>query len=85
MGRLLGQARLLTLAGPGGVGKSRLALRAAAEAAVGIPDGVYLAELSGLKGPNCCRVWSPRRWACRPRPARRGSTRSSSTWPTANC
>ncbi|AVH60365.1 MULTISPECIES: ATP-binding protein [Streptomyces] len=49
--RLLGQARLLTLVGPGGVGKSRLALRAATEAATDFPDGVRLAELSGLKGP----------------------------------
>ncbi|MEU8889888.1 LuxR C-terminal-related transcriptional regulator [Streptomyces sp. NPDC048442] len=50
--QLLGQARLLTLIGPGGVGKSRLALRAAAEAAVGLADGVRLVELSGLKGPE---------------------------------
>ncbi|MFG2502199.1 ATP-binding protein [Streptomyces sp. NPDC048441] len=50
--RLLGQARLLTLVGPGGVGKSRLALRAAGEAAAEFPDGVRLAELSGLKGPE---------------------------------
>ncbi|MFG2500822.1 ATP-binding protein [Streptomyces sp. NPDC048441] len=50
--RLLGQARLLTLVGPGGVGKSRLALRAATEASAEFPDGVRLAELSGLKGPE---------------------------------
>lgn len=50
--QLLKQARLLTLAGPGGVGKSRLALRAATEAAADFPDGVRLAELSGLKDPD---------------------------------
>ncbi|MFJ3640234.1 ATP-binding protein [Streptomyces sp. NPDC090108] len=49
---MLGQARLLTLVGPGGVGKSRLALRAVADAADGFPDGVRLAELSGLKDPD---------------------------------
>ncbi|HEY0936092.1 MAG TPA: LuxR C-terminal-related transcriptional regulator [Trebonia sp.] len=46
---LLSQARLITVTGPAGVGKSRLALRAAARAAPRFPDGVYLAELSGLR------------------------------------
>ncbi|MEV6107044.1 LuxR C-terminal-related transcriptional regulator [Streptomyces sp. NPDC051940] len=50
--RLLAHARLLTLVGPGGVGKSRLGLRAAAEASPDIADGVRLAELSGLKSPD---------------------------------
>ena len=43
---LLEQARLITVTGPGGVGKSRLALRAAAAAAPGFADGVRLVELS---------------------------------------
>jgi len=49
---LLRDAPLLTLAGPGGVGKTRLALRAAAAAAPRYPDGVYLAELSALRDPE---------------------------------
>jgi predicted ATPase/DNA-binding SARP family transcriptional activator len=46
---LLADARLVTLTGPGGVGKTRLA----AELAVGwqAPDGVWLAELAGITDP----------------------------------
>ena len=46
---LLAEARLVTLVGPGGVGKTRLA----AELAVGwqAPDGTWLAELAGITDP----------------------------------
>jgi predicted ATPase/DNA-binding CsgD family transcriptional regulator len=49
---LLGGARLVTVTGPGGVGKTRVALRAAARTAGSFADGVYLAELSGLRDPE---------------------------------
>ncbi|WP_151481946.1 ATP-binding protein [Streptomyces albicerus] len=49
---LLGTARLVTLTGPGGVGKSRLALRAAHTAQAAFPGGVWLVELSDLKNPD---------------------------------
>ncbi|MBO1338007.1 LuxR C-terminal-related transcriptional regulator [Streptomyces sp. VRA16 Mangrove soil] len=47
-----GGARLVTLVGPGGVGKSRTALRAAAELSAGLADGVVLVELSALRDPE---------------------------------
>ncbi|WP_063043378.1 protein kinase domain-containing protein [Nocardia pseudovaccinii] len=46
--RLLANSRLVTLTGMGGVGKTRLALRAAAGARRDIPDGVWLVELGQL-------------------------------------
>lgn len=52
LGVLLGQARLVTVTGPGGVGKTRLALRAAAAAAPGFANGACLVELAGLRDPG---------------------------------
>ncbi|WP_406252015.1 LuxR C-terminal-related transcriptional regulator [Streptomyces atratus] len=46
------EARLVTLVGPGGVGKSRAALRAAEGLRERFPDGVWLAELSALSDPE---------------------------------
>jgi predicted ATPase/DNA-binding CsgD family transcriptional regulator len=46
---LLETARLVTVTGPGGVGKTRVSLRAAALAEAGYADGVCLVELSGLR------------------------------------
>src|SRR5688572_27353964 len=42
--------RLLTLLGPGGIGKTRLALEAAQQ--ISAPDGVYFAALQHLESPH---------------------------------
>lgn len=44
--------RLVSLVGPGGVGKSRLALRAAAAGSASFPDGVRFIELAALRDPG---------------------------------
>lgn len=44
--------RLLTLVGPGGIGKSRLALRAAADQLTNFDDGVYFINLVSVSSPT---------------------------------
>ena len=46
-----GEVRLLTLIGPGGTGKTRLALQAGADALVRFPGGVFFCELAALADP----------------------------------
>ena len=49
--RLLGGSRLVTLVGPGGVGKTRLAVRAGTELRRSFPSGVTLADLTAVSDP----------------------------------
>ncbi|HEX8983335.1 MAG TPA: LuxR C-terminal-related transcriptional regulator [Ktedonobacterales bacterium] len=50
--RLLTRERLVTLTGPGGTGKTRLALRVAASELAAFPDGVWLVELAPIATPE---------------------------------
>ena len=45
-------ARLVTLTGPGGIGKTRLALQAAAGAVRAFRYGAWLVELTALRDPG---------------------------------
>jgi predicted ATPase/class 3 adenylate cyclase len=49
---LLSEARLVTLTGAGGIGKTRLALEVAGQLRDTYPDGVWLVELAGLTDPG---------------------------------
>jgi len=46
------ECRLITLTGPGGIGKTRLALQAAADALDEFRDGVFFVSLEGLNDPQ---------------------------------
>jgi predicted ATPase/class 3 adenylate cyclase len=47
----LDSARLVTLTGPGGTGKTRLAIQVALEVAPDHPDGTYFVALDGVRDP----------------------------------
>ena len=48
----LSTARLVTLVGPGGVGKTRLAIRIGTDLARALPDGAWLVELADVRDPG---------------------------------
>jgi predicted ATPase/class 3 adenylate cyclase len=67
---LLERARLLTLTGPGGIGKTRLALNIAADQIGRFADGVYLADLSPITDPRLVPAAIARSLMVREQPGR---------------
>lgn len=57
--------RHITVIGPGGTGKTRLALQLAAEHIDNFPDGVWLVDLSALKEPQIIPQALARAWELR--------------------
>lgn len=72
--RLLQEGRLLTLTGPGGAGKTRLALQLAAEVSDGFEDGVFFVDLAPISDPDLVAVTVTRTIGL---PESRGETRTA--------
>ncbi|MGI8929027.1 MAG: hypothetical protein ACR2H0_06145 [Candidatus Limnocylindrales bacterium] len=67
---LLTGTRLLTLTGPGGTGKTRLAVQLARTVALQFADGVAFVSLAALSEPALVIPPTARRWACQNNRAR---------------
>jgi DNA-binding SARP family transcriptional activator len=88
-----GGARLVTLTGPGGAGKTRLAAEAGARLLERMPDGVWMVELGSVVDPvdlprPCCRCSGRGSSGCWPRqgpPPCRPSTGWSRPWAAGSC
>ena len=75
-------ARLVTLTGPGGTGKTRLTLQAAAEASGGYPDGVHWIPLAPLRDEAAVAATFAQALQVRDRPGLNIATSIVSTFST---
>jgi class 3 adenylate cyclase len=75
-------ARLVTLTGPGGTGKTRLTLQAAAEASEGFPDGVHWVPLAPLRDETAVAATFAQALQVRDRPGIDTGTSIISTFST---
>ena len=83
--RLLVESRLVTLTGVGGVGKTRLALRAAAELRRAFGDGVWLVQLDQLRDEALAAQAVAGVLGLQPGPVSRRKRRWPRTWRTGSC
>ncbi len=65
---LLANTRLLTLLGPGGIGKTRLAVKLAADVPDQFTHGVHFVSLAPMRSPTILFRPSPTHWSSRSRP-----------------
>jgi predicted ATPase/class 3 adenylate cyclase len=70
LARLLDSFRLVTVTGPGGAGKTRLAVRVAATHAEHYPDGTWFVDLAAVTDPELVPVTVAAALGLRPEPGR---------------
>jgi len=70
LGALLAAHRLVTVVGPGGAGKSRLALAIAGDAVASFDDGVWFVDLAAVTDPYLVAVAVAEALGVRPEPGR---------------
>jgi predicted ATPase len=74
------EVRLLTLTGPGGAGKTRLALQLAADVVDEFDDGVFLVDLATLRDPDLLVPTVARTVGVRDAPERQQTLRAAIDW-----
>ena len=82
---LLGRHRLVTVTGPGGAGKTRLAVQVARAVAGEFADGAWLVELAPVRDRRRFLGWWRPRWGCGTSPGCRPARRWRGCWRGSNC
>ena len=82
---LLSDHRLVTVTGPGGAGKTRLAAQVARQAAVGFADGAWLAELAPVADPAQVAAVVAAALGVREQPGCRRPRDWRGHWPASRC
>jgi predicted ATPase len=82
---LLEDHRLVTVTGPGGSGKTRLAAQVARRVADGFADGAWLAELAPVQDPDQVAGVVAAALGVREQPGCRRGRRWRGRWPASRC